>query len=254
MELNSFVFPAPTPSYDATAVAGHLFHIDNIPCVFCPSPSKSGSKVLMYFHGNAEDVGICYSFVDQMSCRLNVHTVMPEYPGYGIYTGSPSAKAISEDAVKVYDFIRLKLGVSEDDIIVFGRSLGSGPATYLTSQRNPSMLILMSGFTSIKAVVKNVACAISCLVKERFRNVDLIGDIKCPKMFLHGLQDDLVPASCSQAMYEKSSEPKGIKVSHNMDHNNFDVFINVTHPIVEFWNDIGYTPTGNVTSEIFQRL
>lgn len=254
MELNSFVFPAPSPSYDSTMFSGHLFHIDKIPCIFCASPTNTASKVLIFFHGNAEDLGICYSFVQQLSYWLKVHAVMPEYPGYGIYAGNANAQVISEDAIKVYDFLKLKLGISDDDIIVFGRSLGSGPATYVTSQRNPSMFILMSGFTSIKAVVKNIACIVSCLVRERFRNIDLIGDIKCPKMFLHGKEDSLVPPDCSVKMYEKSTEPKGIKVSANMDHNNFDIHLNVTKPILDFWETIDYTSKGNVTPEIFQKL
>jgi len=254
MECNSFVFPAPSPSYDQRTLSGHLFYIDKIPCLFCPSPSKSNSKVLIYFHGNAEDIGCCYSFVSQVCHRLNVHAVMPEYPGYGIYLGKPNAKVISEEAIKVYDYLNLTLGISQSDIIIFGRSLGSGPATYVAAHRSPSMLILMSGFTSVKAVVKNVACLISCLVKERFRNIDLIEDVKCPKIFLHGEDDDVVPSNCSVEMYEKSNEPKGIKISPNMDHNYFDVYLDITQPILSFWESIEFTPTGNVTPEMFETL
>ena len=61
------------------------------------------------------------------------------------------------------------LNLSEKDIILYGRSIGSGPACYLASTKSPGALLLMSAYTSIKAVVKSIAGRLaSFLVKERF--------------------------------------------------------------------------------------
>ena len=52
---------------------------------------RGSSKLLIYFHGNAEDVGLAYDFLDNLRCSLMVHILAIEYPGYGIYRGDPSA-------------------------------------------------------------------------------------------------------------------------------------------------------------------
>ena len=54
-----------------------------------------------------------------------------EYIGYGIYPGSPTAERLLEDAIIVYDFLIKEIKVPESNIIIFGRSIGTGPATWL---------------------------------------------------------------------------------------------------------------------------
>lgn len=92
------------------------------------------SKVLLYFHGNAEDVGLSADLLDHLMPTLKIHILAVEYPGYGIYwTKEPSEKQIFDDALWVYDFITTEYGFGEKDIIIFGRSIGSGPATWVAS-------------------------------------------------------------------------------------------------------------------------
>ena len=77
-----------------------------------------------------------------------------EYPGYGVYAGDSSASQIALDATNVYDYLNIMLGVPESSIILFGRSIGSGPATLVASQKSPCALLLMSAFKSIRDIVK----------------------------------------------------------------------------------------------------
>jgi hypothetical protein len=86
------------------------------------------------------------------------------------------------------------LHIPEKDIILLGRSIGSGPATWLASVKNPGALILMSGFTSIKAVAKHLAGSFAgAFVKERFKNKRFMPCLKCPTLFIHGKRDNVVP-------------------------------------------------------------
>ena len=84
----------------------------------------------------------------------NVSVLAMEYPGYGTYerNGSASADKITEDAEYVYKFCLHDMGIDESDIIVFGRSMGSGPACFLAGRFNPRALCVMSGYTSIKRI------------------------------------------------------------------------------------------------------
>lgn len=80
-----------------------------------------------------------------------------EYPGYGIYRDeSPSSELIQSNAQIVFDFIRNNLHYDSKDIIIFGRSMGSGPACYLASTNQIASLILLSPYTSLKNVVKSM--------------------------------------------------------------------------------------------------
>jgi len=59
---------------------------------------------------------------------------------------------ILSDSLYVYDYINKVMGIDEENIIIFGRSIGSGPATHVASKRKPSCLLLMSAFKSIRAI------------------------------------------------------------------------------------------------------
>lgn len=57
----------------------------NISCLYLKSPSQS-SKLIIYFHANAEDLGSSYELLDKIRKKMNINIIAPEYPGYGIYT------------------------------------------------------------------------------------------------------------------------------------------------------------------------
>lgn len=62
---------------------------------------------------------------------------------------------ILDDALYVYDYLNLVLGFDEKNIIIYGRSMGSGPATHVASLRNPGALLLMSSFKSIRSIAED---------------------------------------------------------------------------------------------------
>ena len=96
----------------------------------------------------------------------------------------------------IFEYLTDLCGVKKSDIILFGISVGSGPATYLASLKKVYSLILMSAFTSIRdaCLSYNVLSKLaSIFVVEKFNNIDLIAKIKCPCLFIHGIQDEIVP-------------------------------------------------------------
>jgi len=108
---------------------------------------------------------------------------------------SCSAEGIAANAESVYNHvIRAKeeggLGFTENNIMIFGRSMGSGPATLLASKYHPRSLILMSAYTSIKHVAQNVAGKfLGFFVANHFNNIDRIKEVDCPTIFIHGKAD-----------------------------------------------------------------
>ena len=75
---------------------------------------------------------------------------------------------------------------------MFGRSIGSGPATYLASKYKIGGLILLSPFISIKTVIKDHIPFLSCLVKERFNNLEKIKLVTCNILIVHGKMDKMI--------------------------------------------------------------
>ena len=128
---------------------------DFIPCMLLKY-AKGSSKLFLYFHANAEDLGRAAKFLTYIHIYLKMHVLAVEYPGYGIYEGeTASAEKIVQDADIVYNFLTKTLMWKEQDIIVCGRSIGSGPACYLSSHYKPASLVLISPHTSIRGIVKD---------------------------------------------------------------------------------------------------
>ena len=121
MKLSSFIYPAPKPSYSANSLLGELIYVPKrrsnlrtanqrqqagqkrgtktIPCLFLPFQTGS-SKLMLYFHGNAEDLGLSYEILDHMRNSFKLNILAVEYPGYGIYEDpeGTSDVTICEDA------------------------------------------------------------------------------------------------------------------------------------------------------------
>jgi fermentation-respiration switch protein FrsA (DUF1100 family) len=166
---------------------------------------NGADKIIIYFHGNAEDIGLAYDFLYKLGSELKMHILAVEYPGYGLYKMcDPDESIMKQDANMIYTYLTEHVGLKHSDIILFGRSMGSGPATYLASIKPAFCLFLMSPYTSIKDVAKSflgkLSFILSPLVHERFRNIDRIKSAKCPVFLLHGALDTLIPPSHSEEL------------------------------------------------------
>ena len=127
-----------------------------------------------------------------------------EYPGYSIYPGEPTEDAILQDIEPVWNFVTKIMNFENEDILVMGRSIGSGPASHFASQNNCGALVLISAFTSLKCVTKyNFGSIASSLVNQRFDNQAKMPFVKCPCLFIHGKEDTLIPFEQSKLLYSR---------------------------------------------------
>lgn len=277
MDLNKLIFPAPNSSYTPFSLENLLWiprtrffsmktlvksmdkyedfyltsrdlnkpenvtkqnHV-SIPCHY-QSFEEGNKNLILYFHGNAEDIGYASSFTRKIGLGLKADVLSVEYPGYGVYEGESNAKTILEDAEIVFDFLTAEVGINPENIIVFGRSIGSGPATHLAANRKPGALILMSPYTSIKAVVRDIAGQIlSSFVAERFSNIEEIEKAECPCFFIHGKKDKIIPWEHSRALFIKCKSVAGINLSESMTHNTFKMTNDIVNPTKKFLKQLG---------------
>jgi len=116
-----------------------------------------------------------------------------EYPGYSIYKGKPNSQTIIKDAELVYHYVTSKMGFQEQNIIVMGRSIGTGIALELMKKVKPGALVLISPFLSVKSLAKEFVGYLGHLVaKESFDNSANILEVSCPTFFLHGIKDQTI--------------------------------------------------------------
>lgn len=79
-------------------------------------------------------MGIAFDFVETLCDELRCHGMVAEYPQYGLYKDAElKCDKILEDSLRIYDFAKNTLGFLPQNILIFGRSIGSAPATYLAS-------------------------------------------------------------------------------------------------------------------------
>ena len=117
-----------------------------IPCMFLPH-SEPTDRIILYFHCNSVDIGKVAKQYKMAAEELESHILVIEYPNYGLYKGrSCDESNIYQDALDIYDFLVHVLDLGPDQILVFGRSIGSGPSTYLARHRNIGALILFAPF------------------------------------------------------------------------------------------------------------
>lgn len=84
--------------------------------------------------------------------KANQDQNMPKHEQFKQNVFEANEENILSDALYIYDYINKIIGIDEENLIVFGRSIGSGPATHVASRRKPSCLLLMSAFKSIRAI------------------------------------------------------------------------------------------------------
>eukprot|EP00927_Polykrikos_kofoidii_P066190 TRINITY_DN61838_c0_g1_i1.p1 TRINITY_DN61838_c0_g1~~TRINITY_DN61838_c0_g1_i1.p1 ORF type:complete len:453 (-),score=95.95 TRINITY_DN61838_c0_g1_i1:157-1515(-) len=234
--FDKLVFPAPTPTYSRESFKKHLCWVPwneavspekmederyaaGIPCMWLPAPRAAG--VILFCHGNAEDLGMCFPFVRHMRDQFKMNVLAVEYPGYGLLHDVPvSEAALKEVALTAFRFVLDELKVAYEQVILFGRSVGSGPTVFLASRFPVGGLILVAAFASVREAAKSlVGGLLSRILVERFPNLSLIGNVSCPTLFIHGEKDSLVPPSHSVALFKQCRARKLLITPPGMEHN-----------------------------------
>ena len=226
---------------------------DYIPCLFYRRINSN--KFLIYFHGNSENIfQIEYYGLDFRS-YLNMNIIMVEYPGYFLKTSKNyDSNLIFSESLIVYDWIKTKFNILDSQIFICGRSLGTSPAIYLSSHRNPKALFLISAFTSIKNIGADKF--LSFFVEEIFKSIDYIKNVKCSILFIHGLKDPLISYRHSEELYTIAKKYNNnyieIRKINEMTHNDFNLKKDIIDPILQFIDklNIDENINNNICGEI----
>lgn len=141
-----------------------------------------------------------------------------------------------EDSLIIFDFLTETLRFLPENIFIFGRSIGTGPATYLASKRQKcKMLILFSPFTNLKAIVKDYVSILSVFFRDRFPNIEHIKEVKSPIFILHGKKDKIVKVEHSEQLHKAAkTKYKHLVVREEMTHNQYKLYDDLIIPLCQF--------------------
>jgi len=180
----------------------------------------TSERILIYFHGNAGN--ICHrlsDFLNLKNCGINVLAV--SYRGYGKSSGKPSEKGIYIDGSAAFDYAMQTLGYSLDNIIIFGRSIGTTVAVHISQHKDIAGLILITPLTSAKAQAKAKGLGLfSFLAGNAFDNLAKILTIKCPMLVIHGTDDEILSFSMGQEIFDQAVVEKRLVPIEGAGHNN----------------------------------
>ena len=193
---------------------------------FFPSFEKT-SKVLLYLHGNGDNVGGWYPAPVGIQKHIPVNALLVDYRGYGKSTGKPTIEGVIKDAFAMYEYL-IQRGYKGGDISLYGRSLGGGIALEVATKKKIHSIILQSTFTSLRDIAKDLYPTIpGFLIKNGLLNsIELIKKINIPVFISHGSKDEIISVKHSYKLFETAKEPKKLLILQGADHNAVGSYFN----------------------------
>jgi fermentation-respiration switch protein FrsA (DUF1100 family) len=186
--------------------------------------SSPDAPVLLYFHGNGGNVSTNLARVERYHA-VGFSVFLIDYRGYGLSEGRfPSEKRVYEDAETAWRYLVEQRGVAPEQLYLFGHSLGGAIALEL-ARRQPQIpgLVIEGTFTSMKDMATYKGryswLPINWLLTQRFNTLEKVPSLNTPIFFLHGTDDQIVPAYMSEKLYQVAREPKELWLVENARHN-----------------------------------
>jgi len=186
---------------------------------------STGEDVVLYFHGNAGDLS-GWQFVAEDFTQAGYSVMIVDYRGYGKSSGSISEKGFYADADAAYDFLVRQKKFNPQEIVIYGRSIGSGVAVDLASRVPCKGLVLESAYSSLGALADEKVPFFfpSLYLKYSFNNAKKINRVKSPVVFVHGTHDTLIPSAHSEHLYNRFQGRKKLILVAKAEHNDLSSF------------------------------
>lgn len=193
----SMIFPRPPVKYALDADHFQITAPDGMKIAARLWANPQAKYTVLYLHGNYEDLGSLNDYVPQIVAHGYAAFAI-DYRRYGHSEGIPTEANVAADAMLAYDYLRTKLGIPADRIVIFGYSLGSGPAVELALQRPAAGLILQGAFVSAYRVMTTIPV----FPGDKFKNLAKAPHLQMPVMVIHGTADGTVPFWHGEKLYE----------------------------------------------------
>ena len=176
-------------------------------------------KTLVFFHGNAGSLSNRIYKLNEFS-KLKLNYLIFAYRGFNGNKGKPTEEGLYEDAAKVINWLKSK-NILENDIILYGESLGTAIAIHTGQFKNFSGIILEAPFTSMIDLGQKhyPIFPVKFLLKDKYESKNKLKNLKSSMLVMHGKKDKIVPFYMGKKIYEILPEPKFSYFNDQDDHN-----------------------------------
>ncbi len=189
------------------------------------STPKEKHKMVVFLHGNSYSIEeFFYKAVPFYEAGYGFF--LPEYRGFGGVKGKISQKNLAEDSIASVKYLH-SLGYKNEDIILYGMSLGSYMAIntiyHLKNEGKFAGLVLEVPFDNLSNVVKSVVplpLPFSLIVKDKYDNLDMISKVDTRVLVMGGTKDTTVPVSLAENLYNHAVDPKKLIIYKGGKHSN----------------------------------
>ncbi|KAJ8500933.1 hypothetical protein OPV22_011485 [Ensete ventricosum] len=159
---------------------------------------------LLYSHGNAADLGQMFDIFLRLRAHLRVNIMSYDYSGYGGSTGKPSEFNTYYDIEAVHDCLKKEYGIQQEDLILYGQSVGSGPTLHLATRSQGLRGVVLHG-----AILSGIRVLYPVKVTfwfDIYKNINKIRQVDCPVLVIHGTADGIVEWTHGKRLWELSKE------------------------------------------------
>ena len=200
------------------------FHVDN------------PKGVVIYLKGNTKSIKGWGKFGIDFT-RLNYEVIMMDYRGFGKSTGKRNVEAMKRDSQFIYDLAKKEF--TEDKIVVYGRSLGSGFAARLAAKNNPRLLILTSPLYSLLRTIHRYLPFMPAkpFLRYNIPTFHYLKNVRCPIKIIHGSDDGLVPINTAIDLSEINPKLTRLYVILRAGHINIHQFEEYHHVMEEIFEE-----------------
>ena len=175
-------------------------------------------KTLLFFHGNAGTLDNRIYKLNDLS-KLDLNYLIIAYRGFSGNKGSPTEQGLYKDARAAKYWLNLN-NISDQNIIVYGESLGSAVAIDLAKDHKFAGIILESPFTSMLKLSRKYYAWLptGLLLKDKYETEKKIKNVFSPILILHGRKDKIVPFEMGEILFNLANNPKYNYFIDNDDH------------------------------------
>ncbi|HKY01100.1 MAG TPA: alpha/beta hydrolase [Burkholderiales bacterium] len=210
-------FPQPRSNTSAPTMKLSIDGVD----VFVTTRTRQSDKALLYFGGNAEDVTLSLAELEKAFPDHALYLM--HYRGYGDSGGAPTETSLKRDAIALFDAVR----PMHSHITVMGRSLGSGVAIKIASERPVSGLVLVTPYYSLVDIGAEAFphWPVRWLLRDKYETWRYAPQVKTPTLLLAAEHDEIIPRASTELLLRSfSGDVAKMQTILGADHNTISAF------------------------------
>ncbi len=186
------------------------------------SSEKPSDKLILYFHGRGGNLSSNWNKVTQLFLNKKYDVLMMDYRGFGKSFGPLSEKRLLEDTDLIYNYASSHY--KPEDIILYGRSLGTGFAAFTASNHSARYLILEAPYYSMLDLAANKfpflpKSLFKVLLKYHLKTSEWILKAQMPVEIFHGTEDKLIPLENSKKLQDLKKDKIHLTILRKATHN-----------------------------------